>query len=151
MATLYGVARASARAVIGSLFENGYSATQSLRLLQIEGLGYRRQTFLADWREITGVKKLERVTRFIPKNKRPTEGLMTPKASPVGGEYTYRFETEMYNPVTGETSKLNFGVTSDRRLTVDEAEQETMNAIEEGESAPGLIYQRGSLISVLRR
>lgn len=151
MATTFGVARAAARAVIGDLFQAGYSATGALNLLRQEGFGYRRQTFLADWREITGVKKLTNITRFIPRNKRPSVGVMTPKASPVGGEYTYRFRTEMYNPTTGVTTTEHYGVSSDRLLTVEEAEIETQNAIITGESAPDRLYVKGSLISVLRR
>lgn len=145
------ISRAVARSIIPTLFKEGYSATRALAILKIEGLSYRRQTFLADWREVTGVAKLKRLTRFIPKTKHPTVGIMTPKASPVGGKYTYNFEFDVRDPITGEWTKRSYGYSSDDFLTVQEAENRTRANIIEGESDTSLEKGSAVLTSVLKR
>ena len=67
MAILAGITRAVARAVIPKMFTGGFSATSALTKFRSIGGAIRTQTWYADWREIAGMKKLERTYRFIPR------------------------------------------------------------------------------------
>lgn len=147
----FGIARAAGRSVIRSLFDAGYSANSALRLLVHEGVGYRREVFLSDWREQVSTRIREDFFSRIPKYVRPTRAMMIPKATPLGDKYTYTFEVDLYDPVTKETREgLFYSVGEDRILTVSEAETDLAERLET-ETEKGMKYVRGTLISVKRK
>ena len=146
-----GVARAVGRSVIPRLFREGYSANAALRQLRSMGMGYRRITYLADWRELTGVTKLENVVKYVRKGYRPSPSLFVEKAMAVGRERTYTAEMELYKRSTGESTKENYSITTDEDLTVEQAEREIEKHGEEGMSWPGWEVTKTTLISCKRR
>lgn len=113
--------RAVARAVIPKLFAEGYSASAALRVFSTIGPGLRRKLWLADWREITGAKKLERVYRFIPKKLRLSYALMAPTETFQRREFKYVFDTEVLDTKTGKSETRTQSMESDRRLSPEEA------------------------------
>lgn len=144
-------ARAIGRSVIKSLFDAGYSANAGLNLLIREGAGYRRQDFLADWRELVSTAQKETFFSSMPDYVRPTRAMMTPKAFPVGEKYRYTFKVNLYDPVTKETFENKpYSIGVDRILSVGEAE-ETLAVRLETDTEKGLEYIGGYLIGVARR
>ena len=144
-------ARAIGRSVIKSLFDAGYSANAGLNLLIREGAGYRRQDFLADWRELVSTAQKETFFSAMPDYVRPTRAMMTPKAFPVGEKYTYTFRVNLYDPKTGTLFEdQNYSISTDRILAVGEAEEELQDRLSE-EQYEGLEYTAGLLTSVKRR
>ena len=117
-------ARMLARQVLPELFNQGLSGTKALSYLKSKGIGYRRKTFLGDWREITGAKKLERVYKYIPKKYALNYNLMAPTETNQGKEFKYVFETDNVNSLTGEHSNGTVSMISDRRLSIDDATAE---------------------------
>lgn len=151
MAVVGGIARAVGRSLIPRLLREGFSASGGLRYLRAQGMGYRRITYLADWREITGTAKLENVVRFVRKGYRPSPELFVEKAMAVGRERTYTAELQLYKRATGETVTENYSITTDEDLTVEQAERQIEEHGEEGMSWPGWEVTKTTLISCKRR
>lgn len=115
---------ALARAVIPKFINMGYSASAALRTFSDIGPGLRRKVWLADWREISGSKKLERTYRFIPKKIRLSFQMMAPTESKQQRMYKYIFDVVGTNIETGaaETRTVSFG--DDRRLSIEQATED---------------------------
>jgi len=124
MAILAGIARSVARSVIPKMFTGGYSATSALKHFRAIGGAIRTQTWYADWREIAGMKKLERTYRFIPRKYRLSYTMMAKTESLQHNDYKYIFEVHGRDVDTGEyaTRMMSFG--SERRYSIDEIEAE---------------------------
>ena len=124
-----GILRAAGRAVIPKLFAGGYSATAALKQLKGIGYGYRRKTFLADWREITGAKKVEAAFRFAPRKYRLSYQLMAPTETFQQEKYKYVFRTHGWDTTTGKRTSRTMSMGDSRRLSPDEAEGEYANIL----------------------
>jgi len=124
MAILAGITRSVARSVIPKMFTGGYSATSALAHFRGIGGQIRTKTWYADWREITGMKKLERTYRFIPRKHRLSYSMMAKTESLQHNDYKYIFEVHGRDAETGEytTRVMSFG--SERRYSPDEIEAE---------------------------
>lgn len=124
MSIITGLARSIGRSVIPKLFTLGFTPTAGLAYLRKLGQGYRKTTFLADWREITGAKKLERVYRFIPKKYSLSYALMAPTETFQQHQYRYIFDVTGENLLTGERETRTMSLGTDRHFSIEEAEAE---------------------------
>ena len=129
MALAAGIMRAVVRAVIPKLFAGGYSANAALNHLKTFGPVIRRQTFLADWREITGAKKVEAAFRFAPRKYRLSYQMMAPTETFQQEKYKYVFRTHGWDTTTGERTSRTMSMGDSRRLSPDEAEEEYANIL----------------------
>jgi len=123
MPLLTGILRAAGRAVIPKLFSGGYSATAALNHLKGIGFGYRRTTFLADWREITGAKKVEAAFRFAPRKYRMSYQMMAPTETFQQEKYKYVFRAHGRDTKTGQLIARTMSMGDSSRLSPDEAEE----------------------------
>jgi len=117
-----GILRAAGRAVIPKLFAGGYSATAALKQLKGIGYGYRRTTFLADWREITGAKKVEAAFRFAPRKYRLSYQMMAPTDTFQQQKYKYVFRAHGRDTKTGQLISRTMSMGDNVRMSPDEAE-----------------------------
>lgn len=125
MALVGAALRSVARTMIPRFFESGYSAAGAMRELRsLVGHAPRKQLFLADWRELTGAKKLERSYRFIPRKHALSYGLMAPTETFQSHEYRYIFDVTGKDTLTGEEVKRTMSLGSDTRYSIDKAEDE---------------------------
>lgn len=122
MGLLTSIARVAGRRVIGRLFAQGYSASKALSYLKSTTGGYRRKVFLADWREITGAQKLKNVYKYIPRKYALSMNLMSPTNVKQHKNFRYIFETSTTDRETGKKQVGTISMISDRRLSIDEAE-----------------------------
>jgi len=123
MAILAGITRSVARAVIPKMFTKGYSATSALAKFRSIGGSIRTQTWYADWREVAGMKKLERSYRFIPRKYRLSYDMMAKTESYQQYDYKYIFDVHGRDVETGEYATRTMSYGSDTRYSIDEVEE----------------------------
>jgi len=129
MALATGIMRAVVRAVIPKLFAGGYSANAALNYLKTLGPVIRRKTFLADWREITGAKKVEASFRFAPRKYRLSYQMMAPTETFQQEKYKYVFRVHGRDTKTGQLTSRTMSMGDSRQLSPDEAEEQYANII----------------------
>ena len=117
-----GALRAIGWAAIPKMFEAGLSATAALNKLIGLGFGYRRTDFLGAWRQLTGMKKLSRAYRFIPRKYRLSYGMMAKAEAYQSHEYKYVFDVHGRDVDTGELTTRTMSMGSDTRFAPDEVE-----------------------------
>jgi len=129
MAIASGIMRAVVRSVIPKMFAGGYSANSALNYLKTLGPVIRRKTFLADWREITGAKKVEAAFRFAPRKYRLNYQMMAPTETFQQEKYKYVFRIHGRNVKTGELAARTMSMGDSARLSPDEAEEQYANIL----------------------
>lgn len=118
------VRRSLIRAAIPKLFAAGFSANKAQAYMNtLLGGTYRRILYLADWREITGAKKLQESFRYIPKKYRLSFGLTTPRAGKMSTNYQYLFRVKGMD-AKGELMPYQWtSMLDDVRMSPEEAEE----------------------------
>lgn len=117
-----GILRSVARSVIPKMFTGGYSATSALNYFRSIGGQIRTQTWYSDWREIAGMKKLERTYRFVPRKYRLSYGMMAPTETYQSTEFKYVFDVHGRDAETGEYAVRTMSFGSDERYSPDGVE-----------------------------
>lgn len=113
-----------ARRFIPEMLKMGMSASSGLRMLQGQGLGYRRTTFLADWREFSGSERKRDPLRAIPKKYRPTEATIQRTDFEQKAKFNYNFKIEGYDTILQKDVETYITVASEDIITMEEAEEE---------------------------
>jgi hypothetical protein len=90
--------RSMARSLIPGFLERGLSANEALRTLREQGLGYRRQDFLADYRGEKERYDQAIKVRFVNELNTPSEKILQPKYWGVPDRYSFTFEVNGYDP-----------------------------------------------------
>lgn len=103
-----GGIRNLARNLFPGFWERGISANKALQELRDLGLGYRRQDFLADFRQ--GKSAYEQATRirFVNTDKTPSQGILESKYHGVPDRYSFVFKATGFDSTTGEESERYF-------------------------------------------
>lgn len=128
MAKATGQIRAAAQLVIRESVSKKLSAAETIRQLRDKGLGYRRTTMLADFRNFSNIKKKEGLLRYVRKDYVPTAEIAQVKEWKLSREYLFnvRVRTRL-NPGDPITERF-VNVVSDRPLTPREIETEILAA-----------------------
>lgn len=130
MVVLHGIARSVSRSVMTSLWKHKYTQRGAFNLLKELGHTYPEKTFRADWREMAQGKQRERFFRAMPRTARPIRATMVEKATPVGHEYVYTFDTNILDPKTEKLYEHQlYSIGSERVLTIQEAEDKLAEMI----------------------
>lgn len=98
----WSMTRTLGRLFIPELFSMGLSASAGIGVLKKMGYSYRWQDFLADWREATGLRKLEPAFKFIPKKNKPSLSAFIPTETLIRTKYQYVYKATLTNKITGE-------------------------------------------------
>ncbi len=129
------VRRSLIRAAIPKLFAAGFSANKAQAYMNtLLGGTYRRILYLADWREITGAKKLQESFRYIPKKYRLSFGLTTPRAGKMSTNYQYLFRVKGIDSKTNELTYVWTSMLDDVRMSPEEAQEIMQREIQDPRS-----------------
>jgi len=116
--------RGLARRFIPEMLRLGMTTSAGLNLLRVEGMGYRRTDFLADWREFAGVERKRDPLRAIPKKYRPTEATIERTDYEQVRKFHYNYKIEGYDIYTQELVEESITVASDDLISMEAAEEE---------------------------
>ena len=116
--------RGIARTFFPSMIEQGLSSNQALGFLKDQGIGYRRQNFLDDWREFQGLELKKDTFKYIRKELKPTERSVTTTSENLSKEYSYTAKVGVQNVYTGEIEYHQWRYATDQLVSIEEAESE---------------------------
>ena len=117
--TVFGEVRAWTRALIPEMIKKGYSATRYYNEAVKAGTFYRKQTFLADWREFSGLMKKEKAVRSTPGYAKPKKGVMV--------EVPFRKEQKYRVFADAKIGKVGEGVSETRVVSFYTDELNTLD------------------------
>lgn len=109
-----GSARSVGRGLIPKLYKFGFSANGALKWLKYKGFGYRRKTFLLDWRQILGIKKKKDPIRNVRPDTKPGVDLMVDTEDEQHNKYKYTYKATIKDQTTGEISEKFISIGSDK-------------------------------------
>jgi len=123
MATSTGFIRAEVIQRMSKAIAAGKSAGKFLTEMRSAGLGYRRTTFLADWRASAGIAKQADTIKYVRKGYVPTTAIAEAKEWKLSREYMYKMQVATrLRP--GEPITTRFvNIMSDKPITIGEAEE----------------------------
>lgn len=124
-----GTNRAMAQPYLEAFAAQGLSANQALGRLRELGLGYRRQTFLDDYRTYTGREKAKDVAKYIRKDYYPTDAVMTPDVRNLKTKYQSLVKFTLQNVDTGEVFTKDFYLAHDEQMTIGRIESTMANVV----------------------
>lgn len=100
--------RNAAQNLFSGFYERGLSANQALNILRDQGLGYRRQDFLNDYRvgesRYTGATRV----RFVAGGNVPSESILEPDYFGTPDKYSFVFKATGKDIVSGEDKTQYF-------------------------------------------
>ncbi|MBA7568924.1 hypothetical protein ES708_10661 [subsurface metagenome] len=152
--TTYTENQGIARTFIPQLISTGYTANKALGFLKTQNLGYRRTSFLADWREFTGREAKKDVIKYIRKDYKPTTATMSTTTDNLRDQYKYVYKIKGRDSITGEEKELSWAHTTDELMTMKDVEdiieedikiEEYESGITDMELVPGEILSRVKL------
>jgi hypothetical protein len=119
----------------------GIGANELLRSLQSAGLGYRRETFLRDYKLVQGLETEARTLRYVPEHYFPSL-----KHYPVGKltqkeRFLTYVDVKWQNPETGEKRTRSWAVKHDTLLTPKQIKELVIADLEVTESPPEEEYE----------
>jgi len=117
----FGAARVIVRGLIPDLYATYQSANKALEFLRSINLGYRKKDFLADWREILGLKAKEEVWKYIRKEYKPSVDLFIKSEQKLYQPFVYIGKIE-YLDTEGVLREMTISHGEDELITIQEAE-----------------------------
>lgn len=124
MAKSTGIIRAEVRHRMSAAIAAGKSASRFLTEMKTAGLGYRRTTFLADWRTIGNIKEKEGLLKYVRKDRVPSPRLFAETADRYSREYIYIMNVKTRLAPGEPIESQLVSIQSDRQLTPAEMESE---------------------------
>lgn len=116
---------------IQSAITRGLGANQTLESLKNQGLGYRRTTFLSDFRIALRAEEKEATMKFVRKDYRITDKHYTPSKHPLAGGFRQTvFQIEGTDTRTGEDVIRHVTVAHDYITIRDELEFDAVRKVQ---------------------
>jgi len=122
--------RGVARRFIPEMLQKGWTTGAALGYLKAQGLGYRRQDFLSDWRQFSGAERKRDPLKAIPKKYKPTWNTIEMSATKQAAKLHYSYRIEGYDTFTSKDTTEWITVASDQVLTMQQAEEEAKRLME---------------------
>jgi len=124
MALSTGTKRSAVILQMADAITAGKSAGAFLKEMQAKGLGYRRTTFLADWRSEGNIEKKTGLLKYVRKDYLPSPALYADVSYKLSREYFYKIKVHSrLRP--GEPIETRFAnIVNDRPMTPGELETE---------------------------
>jgi len=94
--------RGVGKTYISQLLERGLSANAALKWLQEMGAGYRRQEFLADWREAQGAQKARAIGKYVRKDRYPGSACIVETSVKLKERFQHRIVLQLIDITTGQ-------------------------------------------------
>ena len=143
-----GMARAIGRLLIPQFVAQGMGSNEIQRQFKAMGLGWRRQVMLADIREVTGMMKLERIVRAIPRNQLPRKSHMVETDLRRARKYRIFVEAHVEDIETGEQYIVKKSMYSDELNTPEGWESEYIDHEQEDTTDPTKWINGVDLVSI---
>jgi hypothetical protein len=129
----------------------GLTPTAFLRQLQKQGLGYRKQRFLADWRSVSGQEAKKDVFKFIRKDRRPSIRSLADVEWEMQEEYMFKVRAQ-YRTDPDEPLRERFvNIPSDRMMSPQEVEAEVFNRWDDWERYAGEELESATVVAGYHR
>jgi len=138
--------RGVARRFIPEMLQKGWTTGAALSYLKKEGLGYRRQDFLMDWRQFSGQERKRDPLKAIPKKYKPTWSTIQMSETRQAAKLHYSYRITGFDTFTQKETTEWITVASDQVLTMQQAEEEAKRLLERYKSE--LIIQKIGIDSV---
>jgi len=119
-----GIARTLALQMIPGAIKAGFSASGFLEYLKRQGLGYRRTLFLADWRSVLGITKVEGLLKYERRNIPIPTTSMADVNWKTNYDYMYRVKVWVQATPGAAETQQTVNLWSDKNLTPSEIEQQ---------------------------
>ncbi len=133
-----GVARALARAMIGSYVSAGLGSNAIINVFRDLGIGYRRTTMLEDIRQITGLARLENTVKNLPSNLLFPQYGMVQSYLRRARRYRVYVRATVEDLKTGESFEKMTSFYTDSRMSKDDWESTWLDQF--AESASGKMF-----------
>ena len=115
----------------------GMTSTKFLSILKGQGLGYRKQRFLADWRNVSGTEKRKDALKFVRRDRRPPMAAIADVDWNMSQEYMYKVRAWV-RTAPGEPLKERLvNIPSDSPMTPEEVEAEVFDRWDDWERYAG--------------
>lgn len=132
---VYGGVRGLAQAFIRKGVKMGLSRGAIFDSLKPGKLTFRRQDFLADYREWAQVPKKAGVIRYTRRDLYPGKDLFVTTTGKQRLPFRYQVAGTIYNPETHERLPFTTNVVSDTQMTPDQVYEEALEPIKQSTSA----------------
>jgi len=137
MATSTGIIRAEVIQRMKGAIAAGKSASKFLSEMKVAGLGYRRTTFLADYRSVGNVKAKTGLLKYVRKDYQPSPRLYAEVNWNLSREYMYKIRVESRLEPGKPIESRFVNIVSDRAMTPGELESEIHKTIWAVSGPPG--------------
>ncbi len=146
-----GIERAQVLLRMKAAIREGQSASRFITSMRAEGLGYRRQTMLSDWRSVTGVAKKEGTARYVRKDFKPTAKVVADVTWDLSREFMTKVKVHVRTRPGEPITERFVNIMSDVALTPNQIEESVLENLEEwSDSIPGVV-ERVTPWTILRR
>jgi len=129
----------------------GLTPTKFLSLLKGQGLGYRKQRFLADWRSVAGIEKRKDAFKYVRKDRRPSMKSMADVEWEMSQEYMFKVRAKFRTSPDEPIQERFVNIPSDRPMTPAEVEAEVFDRWDDWEKYAGEELEGASVVAGYHR
>jgi len=129
----------------------GMTSTKFLSILKSQGLGYRKQRFLADWRSVSGIEKKKDVFKYVRKDRRPSMKSMADVEWEMSQEYMFKVRAKFRTAPDEPLQERFVNIPSDRPMTPAEVEAEVFDRWSDWERYAGEELESANVIAGYHR
>ena len=105
-------------AQLPKLIQLGWSGNKALSWLKLKGIGYQRQVFQADWRQLLGIEKKKTALRHVNRAFYGTVNTIEMTDENLSAKYRITYEVTVKDKLTDEKYTIYKSAVSDTRLTM---------------------------------
>ena len=127
--------------------KSGITPTKFLSQLKLKGLGYRKQRFLADWRNVSGTEKRKDALKFVRRDRRPPMAAIADVDWNMSQEYMYKVRAFVRTQPGEPLTERMVNIPSDRPLTPAEVEAEVYDRWTDEEKYQGETIERAQVVA----
>ncbi len=125
----------------------GLTPTKFLSILKGQGLGYRKQRFFADWRNVSGTEKRKDAFKFVRRDRRPPMAAMADVDWNMSQEYMYKVRAFVRTQPGEPLTERMVNIPSDRPMTPTEVEAEVYDRWTDEEKYQGETIERAQVVA----
>lgn len=129
----------------------GLTASAFLKELQAQGLGYRKTTFLADWRSVAGIEAKKDVAKYVRRDRRPSIKAIADVEWELSKEYMYKVKVWTQIEPDKPLEERFVNIMSDTLLTPTQLEAQVFSKWGEWERYAGEELKRVQLSAIMHR
>ncbi|MBA7577841.1 hypothetical protein ES708_19696 [subsurface metagenome] len=109
----------------------GFSGRGAERFLMGQGIGYKREDFIKDWREAGDFEKKKDTFKYIRKDYRPDVKTQTLTSENLSKEFSYVAKVGAQSKITGEIEYHEWRYATDDLISIADAEAAIQEETEE--------------------